>query len=80
MMADTLYPKETPPRKVHPYRKWRVEYRELIYGGDGGGYTSSWDGYYRTKIGAKIAAFYHWYLGSWGGGTVRLYKNMVPLI
>jgi hypothetical protein len=45
-------------------RKWRVKYH-LIY--DGG--SAGWTGYYRTYIGARIAAGWNYHIASWGGSA-----------
>lgn len=54
-------------------RRWRMEYDLAYDGGDGG---TEWDGYYRTKIGALIAAWFHLHLRSWGG-SARLFDQRV---
>ena len=46
-------------------RPWAVRY-DLAY--DGGG--SKWDGYYRTRFGAQLAAFWNVRIASWGGTAV----------
>lgn len=56
-----LYPKEKKPRGVS-HRRWRID-AYLAY--DGGG--TGWTDYYRTLWGAKIAAWYHYHLASYGG-------------
>lgn len=43
-------------------RRYRVDY-DLAY--DGG--SSEWSGYYRTRVGAKIAAWWNVHVSSWGG-------------
>lgn len=67
-MGEQLYPR---PRKERDKsgRLWRVEYA-LAY--DDGG--AKWIGYYRTKFGARHAAFWHVNVRSWGG-TAVLFKN-----
>lgn len=47
------------------HRKWRVDYH---LANDGGG--GRWSGYYRTKFGAKVAAFWNVKFASWGGSAV----------
>lgn len=56
-----LYPNDK-FRDPHLERRWRIDC-DLAY--DGGG--SEWSQGYRTKIGAKIAAFLHYHVFSWGG-------------
>lgn len=51
---------------------YRVEY-DLAY--DGGG--SAFEEYYRTKIGARISAFFHLHVRSWGG-SADLYPFPMP--
>lgn len=60
-MSETLYPKRR-YKKDKSHRRWRLD-AELAY--DGGG--SQWSEYYRTKTTAKIAAFWHYHIASWGG-------------
>lgn len=59
-----LYPRECPARDKSG-RRWRVDY-DLAY--DGGG--CRWSGYYRTRVGARVAAFWNFYVASWGGSAV----------
>lgn len=63
-MGTRLYPR---PRrhKDKSGRPWRVDY-DLAY--DGGG--QSWSGFYRTIVGARIAAFWNVQVASWGGSAV----------
>lgn len=56
-----LYPKERKVRDVS-HRRWRLDC-ELVYDGGGG----KWRGYYRTLWGAKIAAWFHYHIASYGG-------------
>lgn len=56
-----LYPKEKKVKDVS-HRRWRLDC-ELAY--DGGG--SKWHDYYRTLWGAKIAAWFHYHIASYGG-------------
>lgn len=56
-------------KKDKSHRPLRVEY-DLAY--DFGG--SAWTGYYRTRWGAKIAAFVNLHITSWGG-TARMYRQ-----
>lgn len=68
-MPQSLYPKYKPPkqRKVKP---WRVQY-ELFYG-----YTmSEFTRYYRWKTTAKLFAFWHYYIRSYGGSAVLFGPN-----
>lgn len=56
-----VYPRERKTRdKSH--RRWRMD-AELAYDGGGG----KWTDYYRTYLGARIAAFYHYHIASYGG-------------
>jgi hypothetical protein len=68
-MGEMLYPKEPRRRRDKSGRRYRVDY-DLAY--DGGG--SEWSGYYRTHLGARIAAFYNYHLASYGG-RAALYKQ-----
>lgn len=56
-----IYPKERKVRDVS-HRRWRLDCY-LAY--DGGG--TEWSGYYRTRWGAKISAWYHYHIASYGG-------------
>lgn len=52
-----------------------VEY-DLAYEGGGG----RWNGYYRTMWVARIAAWYHVHVGSWGGSADLFpYPKPVPV-
>lgn len=66
-----LYPKERKVRDVS-HRRWRLDCH-LAY--DGGG--SEWSDYYRTLWGAKIAAFMHHHVFSWGG-SIELIDTFKP--
>lgn len=66
VVGKTLYPKPPRKRRDKSQRRWRVEY-DLAY--DGGG-DNEFTCYYRTKLGALIAAFFHQYIRSWGGSVV----------
>lgn len=61
------------PRRARPQhnsaRRWRVDY-DLAYDGGGTRFTL----YYRTRFGARWAAFWHEHVRSWGG-TVKLYDQ-----
>lgn len=48
-------------------RRWAVDY-DLAYDGGGSTFTS----YYRTRGGAKIAAFWNAHIASWGGTAVLI--------
>jgi hypothetical protein len=63
-VAETLYPR-TRRRRDLTGRRWYVFY-DLAY--DGGG--SKWVGYYKTKRGAKLAAWWNVNMSSWGGTAV----------
>lgn len=63
-MTERLYPKER-PQPDHSDRRWRLDC-QLAY--DGGG--SEWSGYYRTLWGARLAAWWHYHIASWGGSIV----------
>ena len=63
MSRAPLYPRPNRARdKSH--RRWRVEYDLLYDGGD-----QQWLGFYRTKAGACIAAWWHRIFSSWGGSA-----------
>lgn len=68
-MEEQLYPAVPLPRPVHPERPWGVHY--LLAYDDG---PDAWTQYYRTKIGARISAFLHYHIRSWGGRAV-LFDN-----
>ncbi|QFP95031.1 hypothetical protein SEA_NAPOLEONB_63 [Arthrobacter phage NapoleonB] len=57
-----------------PNRRYWIRY-DLIYDW---GASSQFSGYYRTYLGARIAAFYHARIGSWGGDVVLIdrYKEI----
>ena len=58
-------------------QKARANYRmhyDLAY--DGGG--SEFDEYYKTVLGARIAAFFHLHIRSWGG-SAELYPHPMPI-
>lgn len=69
-MSETIYPKEPRERRAHLDRRWRLDCA-LVYGGDGGGWVSEWSKGYRTRLGARIAGWWHYHISSWGG-TVTL--------
>jgi hypothetical protein len=52
---------------------YRVHYN-VAY--DGGG--SEFDEYYKTKLGARIATFFHLHVRSWGG-SAELYPHPMPI-
>lgn len=72
LMSKQLFPKEKPePPEPDPIdRPWVVHY-DLAY--DGGG--DSWDGYYRTKFGAKISAWWNYHIASWGGSAILEHRG-----
>lgn len=67
-MSERLYP--SPRREARLSRRqskaelrpWRVDY-DLLYDGGGG----CWSGHYRTRVGARIAAWWNVHVSSWGG-------------
>lgn len=67
-MTERLHP--SPKREarrvraqaVREKRPYRVDY-DLAY--DGG--CSIWSGYYRTQVGARVAAWWNVHVSSWGG-------------
>ena len=67
-MNEQLYPRPC-KLKDKSNRRWHVDY-EITY--DGGG--SNWSGFYRTYIGARIAAWWNVHVASWGGNAI-LYDN-----
>lgn len=65
-----LYPKSRQrPEPDHSDRSWGVSYH-LVYD-DGLG---AWTQYYHTKLGARISAFLHYHIRSWGG-RATLFDN-----
>ena len=73
-MSERLYPRE-PKVKDKSGRRFHVFY-DLAYDMGGGG---KWTGYYRTRLGAKIAAWWNVHLLSWGG-TADLDDTRLALI
>jgi hypothetical protein len=68
-MDEQLFPLEGErwwQRKPNPKRRWGVTYNLTYDGGSG-----EWVWYYRTKLSARIFAWWHVYIGSWGGTAVR---------
>ena len=65
---ESLYP--NPKRKARQarrqvrreQRRYRVAY-DLLHDGGGG----EWTGYYRTRVGARLAAWWNVHVSSWGG-------------
>lgn len=57
-----LHPKSKPPRKDKAHRRYKVYYMLAYDGGPG-----KWTGHYRTLTGAKIAAWWNYYVRSFGG-------------
>lgn len=64
MSEMTIYPKPPRARRVHSERRYRVRYSGMAV--DGGG-SVSWVGYHRTRIGARIAAWWGQHVTTWGG-------------
>ena len=70
----SAFRKELKLAKKKRLAKFVVEY-DLAY--DGGG--CSWNGYYRTYSGARLAAFWNLHFGSWGGKAELFpYPKPVP--
>ena len=67
-MSGIVYPKKPRERDPHLDRRWRLDCN-LVYGGDGGGWCAEWSKGYRTQTGARIAAWWHYHLASWGGSV-----------
>lgn len=67
-MAELIYPKPTRKRDPKLHRRWRLDC-VLVYGGDGGGAAATWSKGYRTRLGARIAAWWHYEIASWGGSV-----------
>lgn len=67
-----LYPRELRTWDLSG-RRWRVDYW-LAYDGGGG----EWSGYYRTRRGAKLAAWWNYHLASYGG-SADLIDQWIPL-
>jgi hypothetical protein len=68
-VPERLYPKKRYEKAPHVERPWGVRY-DLVY--DNG--LFSWNDYYRTRWGAKIAAWWKYHFASWGGSAV-LFDN-----
>lgn len=49
-------------RRPHLERRWRID-ACLAYDGGGG----TWAQGYRTHAGARVAAWWHYHVASWGG-------------
>lgn len=64
-MPEELFVKKSKKKVVKHWRRWRVEYR-LVY--DDG--QADFDLYYKTRFGAKVCAWYHKYIRSWGGTAI----------
>jgi len=58
-------------KKQHLNRRWIVDYKDMIYDG---GYSASWSRGYRTKIGARLAMAWQYYMATWGG-EMTLHDN-----
>ena len=63
-MSERLYPRPPRKRKDKSGRRYHVHY-VLAYDGGAG----EWTGYYRTKLGARIAAYWNYKVASWGGSA-----------
>lgn len=73
---EVIYPKDEPERKdPHLERRWVVAYEDLVCEGAG---CSTWVKGYRTKTGARFAAWFWYHIGTYGGGTVSLHENHRP--
>lgn len=70
-MRERLYPSPSREARLErrqlraEKRRYRVDY-DLAY--DGGG--SEWSGSYRTRAGARVAAWWNVHVSSWGGTAV----------
>lgn len=49
--------------------RWAVRYEHMVYEG---GVCASWTGYYRSRLAARVAAWYHQTLASYGGDSVEI--------
>lgn len=67
--SGQLYPRHRRFRDKSD-RRWHVDYI-LLYDGS----EDMWVGYYRTNIGARIAAFWNTQIASWGGSAVLYEKR-----
>jgi hypothetical protein len=67
--TERVYPRTPRTPNRHLDRRWRVEFNNLVY--DGGG-TASRKWGYRTRLGARLAAWWHYHVASWGGGPVTI--------
>lgn len=63
-----VYPRPGRVRNYHLDRRWILLCDGLVY--DNG--IVSWERGYRTRLVARLAAFWHYYIGSWGGGVVTI--------
>lgn len=73
-MSDTqrLYPKRLRTKASTAHRRWQVRYEDMVYES---GVSSSWTAYYRTRWGARVAAWWHQRVASYGGSSVTLTKQ-----
>lgn len=55
-------------------RRWRLDCKDLVY--DGG--HSSFCVWTRTRFGARLSAWLHYNVRSWGGGSITLVDQTVP--
>lgn len=72
--VETVYPRpeHEPNRRLH--RRWRVDYDGLVC--EMGG-IASWSKGYRTYLGARIAAWFWYQVGTYGGGSVTITNTRV---
>ena len=68
MSAEPIYPKPERTRNMHLDRRWRLDC-SLVYGDSGGAGVETWSKGYRTRTGARLAAWWHYHLASWGGSV-----------
>lgn len=59
-----IYPKDPREKNYRLNRRWRVDYVDMICEGGGG---ASWSKGYRTWVGARVAAWFWYHIGTYGG-------------
>ncbi len=67
MESKKLYPKSPRPKKDRSYRRYRVDYKDMIM--EGGGATS-WTSYYSLKWWAYFCAWNNQYVLTYGGTVI----------
>lgn len=67
--STVLYPKEKRRKEKVNYKHW-VDY-SLAYDGGGSKFTK----YYRSRFNARVFAWWHVHIASWGGTAVLFTKG-----